>query len=47
MDGEGLESLNCVYDFNNNTAEWDGYPEELDVCVGEFWKCQFVWVYYW
>ena len=26
--------INCVYDFENNSAAWDGDFDDLDTCVG-------------
>ena len=30
--------LNCVYSFENGTADWNGDPADLDTCVGKY--CQ-------
>jgi len=29
----GVTQINCVYDFTNATAAWDGSPEDFDVCI--------------
>lgn len=31
--GVGLPALNCDYSYENNTATWDGSPDDLDTCV--------------
>jgi hypothetical protein len=32
--GEGrIPLINCVYNFANNTAEWDGFSLDLDTCI--------------
>jgi uncharacterized protein YegL len=31
--GAGRPALNCLYDYENNTATWDAAPETLDVCI--------------
>ena len=33
--GSGRLELDCEYNFVNNTAEWDGSPEDLATCQGK------------